>query len=81
MGKFRQILMEFSAWDVPIFSFLDDNLSNCQGILIKLDTCIHIKEILFGIADGQILSIFDRVTCPQHSNGGILSFYDFIAFQ
>ena len=52
-----------------------------KGILIKLDTCIHIKEILFGIADGQILSIFDRVTCPQHSNGGILSFYDFIAFQ
>ena len=27
MGKFRLILMELSARDTPIFSFLDDNLS------------------------------------------------------
>ena len=27
--------------------------------------CIDIVEICFGIANGQILSIFDRVICPQ----------------
>ena len=38
MGKFRQILTEYSARDTPIFSFLNDNLSKCQGILTKLGT-------------------------------------------
>ena len=38
MGKFRQILMELSAGDTPIFSIPDDNLSKCQGILTKLGT-------------------------------------------
>ena len=58
MGKFRQILMELSALDTPIFSFLGDNLSKHHRILNKLDTCIDIKEIWFGIANGQISSIF-----------------------
>ena len=55
MGKFCQILMELtiSAWDMPIFSFLDDNLGKCQGILTKLGTCIDIKEIWFGILMGK----------------------------
>ena len=52
MGKFRQILTELSARDTPIFSFPDDNLYKCQGILTKLGTCIDIKEIWFGIANG-----------------------------
>ena len=72
MGKFGQILTEFSAQDMPIFSFPDDNLSKCQGILTKLGTCIDIKEIWFGIANGQILSIFDRINCSRHDNGGVL---------
>ena len=72
MGKFRQILMELYARDMPIFSFPDDNLCKCQGILTKLGTCINIKEIWFGIANEQILSMFDRVICPQHDNGGVL---------
>ena len=59
MGKICQILMELSAEDTPIFLFLDDNLSKYQGILTKLGTCIDIKEIWFGITNGQILSIFD----------------------
>ena len=65
MGKFRQILKELFARD--IFSFLDDNLSKCQGILTKLGTCTDIKEILFGIGNGQIcqflteLSAFDTI--------------------
>ena len=45
MDIFRQILTELSARDTPIFSFLDDNLSKCQGILTKLDTYIDTEEI------------------------------------
>ena len=62
MGKFRQFLTELSARDTPIFSFLDDNLSKHQWIFTKLGMCIDIVEIRFRIANGQILSIFDRVT-------------------
>ena len=42
MGKVCQILTELSARDMPIFSFLYDNLSKCQGILTKLDTWIDL---------------------------------------
>ena len=63
MSKFRQVLMELSAQDMHIFSFPDDNLSKCQGILTKLDTCIDMNETLFGIANWQISSMFDRVIC------------------
>ena len=35
-----------------------------QWIFIKLGMCIDIVEIWFGIANGQILSIFDSVICP-----------------
>ena len=78
MGTFRKNLTELSARDTPIFSFPDDNFCKCQGILTKLGTCIYIKEIWFGIADGQISSMFDRVICPRHDNGGVLWFNFFI---
>ena len=44
--------------------------------------CIDIVEICFGIANGQISSIFDSVICPPHSSGWVLSFYvlDFVLF-
>ena len=71
MGKFRQILTELSARDMPIVLFLDDNLGKCQGILTKLGTCIDMK-ICFGIANGKISSMFDRLICPRHDNGGVL---------
>ena len=71
MGKFRQILTELSAQDTPIFSCPDDKLSKCPGILTKLGTCIDMK-IWFGIVCGQISSMFDRVICPRHDNGGVL---------
>ena len=63
MDKFRQILKELSERDMPIFLFPDDNLSKCRGMLTKLGTCVD-KEIWFGVANGQILSMFDRVICP-----------------
>ena len=34
--------------------------------LTKLSLCIDIVEIWFGIANGQISYIFDRVICPPH---------------
>ena len=71
-GQISLILTELSARDTPIFLFLDDNLSICQGILIKLGTCIEIRESWFGIANGQILSMFDRVICSRHNNGKVL---------
>ena len=49
-----------------VFSFLYDNLSKFQWIFTKLDVCIDIVEIWFGIANGQFSSIFDRDVCPQH---------------
>ena len=50
------------------FSFPDDNLSKHQWIFTKLGMCIDIVEIWFGIANGQISSIFDRVICPRHTH-------------
>ena len=50
------------------FSFPDDNLSKRQWIFTKLGMCIDIKEIWFGIANGQISSIFDGVVCPRHAH-------------
>ena len=50
------------------FSFPDDNLSNHQWIFTKLGMCIDIVEIRFGIANGQISSIFDGVICPRHAH-------------
>ena len=67
-GKFRQFLTELSARDTPMFSFLDDNLSKHQWIFTKLGMCIDIVEICFGIANGQISSIFDVVICPRHTH-------------
>ena len=39
-------------------------------ILTKLGTCIDMKEIWFGIANGQILS-FDSYLPAQHNNSGV----------
>ena len=68
MGKFRQFFTELSARDTPIFSFPDDNLHKHQWIFTKLGLCIDIVEIWFGIANGQISSIFDRVICPRYAH-------------
>ena len=50
------------------FSFPDDNLSKHQWIFTKLGICIDIVEIWFGIANGQISSIFDGVICLRHAH-------------
>ena len=60
--------MELSVRDTPIFSFPDDNLSKHQWIFTKLGMCIDIVEICFGIANGQISSIFYGVVCLRHAH-------------
>ena len=64
MGNFDQFLTESSACNMSVSLFRDDNFSKFQWIFTKLDMCIDIVEICFGIAIGQILSVFDRVICP-----------------
>ena len=68
MGTFRLNFTELSALDTPIFTFVDDNLSKHQWIFTKLGMCIDIVEILFRIANGQILSNFDGVICLRHAH-------------
>ena len=58
-----------------LFSFLDYNLSKYQWIFAKLGMCIDIEEIWFGIANGQISSIFDRVICSRHARIFISRWY------
>ena len=41
-----------------VFSFPDDNLSNCQWVYTKLGVSTDIVEIWFGIVNGQMSSIF-----------------------
>ena len=53
-----------SACNTSTFSFLDHNFSKYQCMFPKLGMCIDIVEICFGIANGQISSIFERVICP-----------------
>ena len=50
------------------FSFPDDNLSKLQWVFTKFYMCIDIVEIWFGIANGQISSVFDGVICPRHAH-------------
>ena len=66
MGKFDQFLTELSARHMSIFSFPDDDLSKCQWIFTKLRICIDIVELRFGIANGQISSIFDSYLPATH---------------
>ena len=59
-------------------SFLDDNLSKRQWIFAKLGMCIDIVEIWFGVANGQISSIVDRVTACHMIMAGYYCFVFFI---
>ena len=48
------------------FLFQGDNFSKYQWIFTTLDVCIDIVEICFGIANGQISSIFDSYLPSTH---------------
>ena len=67
-----------SCW-LPVFpsvhfSFPDDNLSKHQWIFTKLGMCIDIVKIWFGIAYGQISSIFTELSAQDTP---IFSFPDY----
>ena len=72
MGNFRQFLAELCACYIYLFSSQDNILSKPHWIFIKLDVCIAIVEIWFGICNEQISLICDRVICPRHDNDGVL---------
>ena len=75
MGKFRQFLTQLSAHDTSIFScFWTITQVNIIGFSLNLLYTL-LLEIWFGIANGQILSSFDRIICPQNSNGRVFSFH------
>ena len=69
MGKFRQILMELSAEDTPIFLFLGGNLSKYQEILTNLGTHTLIlrRSGLGLLRNEQISSNFDAVIYSRHT--------------
>ena len=73
-GQICQFLTELSARFIPVFSFLDDNLRKYHWNFTKFGMCIYILEIWFGIAIGQISSVFDRFICQPHNSGQVLSF-------
>ena len=80
MGKFCQYLTELYAHHTSVFLFQDDNLSKYQLIFIKLGMYIDM-EIWFGIDNGQILLIFDRVIYQSHNSGrGIIISHFFYTF-
>ena len=54
-------------------SFPDDNLSKHQWIFTKLDMCIDIVEIWFGIANGQIYSNFKELSARDTIMAGYYS--------
>ena len=72
MDKFRQILMELSSRDTQIFSFPDDSLSKCQGILTKLGTCTGIKEIWFGLLMGKFRQSLTELSALDTIMAGII---------
>ena len=58
IGNFRQFLTELSARDTYLFSFQDNKVNkNLNGFSPNF-MCIYIVEIFYGIANGQISSIF-----------------------
>ena len=68
---------QLSARDVSVFLSQDNNLSKSQWIFTKLDICIDIVEIVFGIANVQI-NLCDRVICPQYGNSSVFLFDVFV---
>ena len=78
MSECCQFLTYLSARETSVISFKDNNVSKSQWIFTKLDMCIDIMKIWFGIAYGQISPIFDRVICPRHDNVEVLTFHVFI---
>ena len=57
---------------LSVLSFPDANFNKYQWMFTKLGICIHILEIWFGIANGQISPIFDKLVCPPDNSVKVL---------
>ena len=64
----------------PYFLSGGDNLKKCQWSFTKLGVCIDIVEIWFGIVNGKISSIFERVICPLQVSFFFFFFFFFLLF-
>ena len=67
MGKFHEVLIELSACNMSVFSFLDDNYSEYQWIFTKLGRCFAL--ILLRSALRLLMgksSLFHRVICLHY---------------
>ena len=73
MGKFHLFLTELSACNISLFSFWGNNLRKSQWIFTKLDMWIHIVEIWFGVANGQISQLLTNLSA---CNTFVFSFKD-----
>ena len=81
IGKFCQFLTALSAHHMPLFSFLDINLSKCQSVFTKRGMCIDIVEIWLGIANGQISSIFVRYLPATHPYFCFLTITEYVSMD
>ena len=75
MGKCDQNLTELSARDTPIFSFPDDNLGKCQGILTKFGTCIDIRRSGFRLLLGKFRPFLTELSARDTIMAGYYRFY------
>ena len=82
MGKFRQILTVLSARDTLIFSFSDDNLSKCQGILINLAHVLILRRSGLGLLMGKSHQILTELSARDTIMAGyyFLRFFFFFFF-
>ena len=68
-----QILTELSARDMPIFSFLDDNLCKCQGIFTNLVHALILRRSGVGLLMDKFrqclteLSVRDTIMAGYYS--------------
>ena len=65
MGKFRQILTELSAQDMPIFSFPEDNLSKRQWIFSKLGMSLILWRSGLGLLMGKFRQILTELSAQD----------------
>ena len=73
MGKFCQILTHFSAREMPIFSFPDNNFSKCLGIT-KLGTCIDLRTSGSGLLMGKFRQLLTVLSACDSIMAGYYCF-------
>ena len=73
MGKFRQIFTALSARDIPIFSFMDDNLVNNKGFSSNLLYALTLRRSALGLLMGKFCQIFTELSAQDTP---IFSFLD-----